>query len=150
MDIDIEAIKDLVRLMVENELSELDVSDGDNKIRLRRGPGGEVVALTPAAAVQMVPAAALEAAPAPAPPVEELLEITSPMVGTFYTSAGPDSDAFAAVGTSVGPDSVVCIVEAMKVMNEIKAECAGEIVEVCVTDTDPVEFGQVLFRVRGA
>ena len=79
---------------------------------------------------------------------EKLKEITSPMVGTFYTSPSPDAQAFIKPGQDVMPDSVVCIIEAMKVMNEIKAECSGTIVEVVAENGKPVQFGQVLFRVR--
>ncbi len=144
---DIEEIRKLVALMVENDLAELDVSDGENKIKLRRGPSGEVVM---GAAPAPVPAAAQAEAQPPAAvegPGRDLVEIKSPMVGTFYAAPGPDSDPFVSAGSTVGPDDVVCVVEAMKVMNEIKAECAGQIVEICVTNAEPVEFGQVLFRV---
>ncbi|HAU36722.1 MAG TPA: acetyl-CoA carboxylase biotin carboxyl carrier protein, partial [Phycisphaerales bacterium] len=89
-------------------------------------------------------------APAPAKPAENLLEVKSPMVGTFYAAPSPDSEPYIAVGQAISDDSVVCIVEAMKVMNEIKAECAGTITEVCVKNAQPVEFGQVLFRVKPA
>ncbi|MHC4717386.1 MAG: acetyl-CoA carboxylase biotin carboxyl carrier protein [Planctomycetota bacterium] len=160
MDIDIEQVKELVRLMVDNELSELDVSEGESKIKLRRGPSGEVVMTTPALpAGQVVPVAAApppapaagEAAPAEAAEAaEELHEIKSPMVGTFYAASGPDAGPFVAVGDTVAIDTVVCIVEAMKVMNEIRAECSGQIAEVCVENAQPVEYGQVLFRVRSS
>ena len=143
---DIEEIRELVALMVENDLAELDVSDGENKIKLRRGPSGEVVmGAAPAPAVAQAEAQPPAAVEGPGP---NLVEIKSPMVGTFYAAPGPDSDPFVSVGSTVGPDDVVCVVEAMKVMNEIKAECAGQIVEICVTNAEPVEFGQVLFRVR--
>ncbi len=151
---DIEEIRELIRLMVENDLAELDVADGESKIRLRRGSTGEVsvVPLTaaplPASAPAGPTAAPAPAAPPQAPAPEALLEIRSPMVGTFYAAASPDSDPYVAVGAHVGEDSVVCIIEAMKVMNEIKAEKAGEIVEVCVKNAQPVEYGQVLFRLR--
>jgi len=147
----IDEIKALVRLMVDNDLAELDITEGEDKVRLRRGPSGEA-AFVPLPAVPAAPAAP---APAPealpeAPPAEEFLEIKSPMVGTFYAAASPDSDPYVAVGSRVGDDTVVCILEAMKVMNEIKAECAGEIVEIVVDNATPVEYGQVLFRVKGA
>ena len=142
---DIEEIRKLVALMVENDLAELDVSDGESKIKLRRGPSGEVVmgaAPAPAGAqAEVQPPAAVEG------PGRDVVEIKRPMVGTFYSAPGPDSDPFVGAGSTVGPDDVVCVVEAMKVMNEIKAECAGQIVEICVTNAEPVEFGQVLFRV---
>ncbi len=145
---DIEEIKQLIQLMVDNDLSEVDIADGESKISLKRGPGDlPVVTALPPAAAPAPPAS--EAAP-PEPPAEELLEIRSPMVGTFYASSSPDSDLYVAVGTSVGEETVVCIIEAMKVMNEIKAECSGTITEICVKNAQPVEFGQVLFRVRPA
>ena len=137
----IDEIKDLVRLMVENDLAELDITEGENKIRLKRG-GGVEAAATPAVAA----APAAPAAPAPKP--ENLLEVKSPMVGTFYAAPSPDSPPYVAVGASVNDETVVCILEAMKVMNEIKAECTGQVVEVCVKNAQPVEYGQVLFRVR--
>ncbi|MCY2928947.1 MAG: acetyl-CoA carboxylase biotin carboxyl carrier protein, partial [Planctomycetota bacterium] len=96
--------------------------------------------------VAAAPAAApLTHAPAKA---DDLLEVTSPMVGTFYSSPSPDSDAFVKIGARIAQDTVVCIVEAMKVMNEIKAECSGVVTESCVENAQPVEYGQVLFRVR--
>ena len=151
---DIEEIRKLIQLMVENDLSELDVTDGENKIKLRRGPSGEVAMVTPAGPVAV---AAPAAAPAPQAPaaegvsaeaVENVVDIKSPMVGTFYAASSPDMDAFVAVGSTVNDETVVCIVEAMKVMNEIKAECSGQIVEICVNNVQPVEYGQVLFRVK--
>ena len=152
---EIEEIRELVALMVENDLAELDITDGESKIRLKRGPGGGVTMGSPVAQV-LVPhgAGQAEAPPAAAQPAaeaaEELLDIKSPMVGTFYAAPDPDSEPFVSVGSTVGPDDVVCVVEAMKVMNEIKAECAGQIVEICVKNVEPVEYGQVLFRVRPA
>ena len=144
---DIDEIRELVRLMVENDLAELDVSDGENKVRLRRGGAVEVTPVSPPAAA---PAEAAQA-PAETPvPEEEFVEVRSTMVGTFYTAASPDSEPYVAVGAHVGEDSVVCIIEAMKVMNEIKAEHAGQIVEVCVRNAQPVEFGQVLFRLKAS
>ena len=154
MDIDIEQVRELVRLMVDNDLSELDITEGESKIKLRRGPAGEVVMAAPAMPMgQVVPMAAPPGPaqpPAPAEPAETLIEIKSPMVGTFYSCESPDAGPFVSVGDTVADDTVVCIVEAMKVMNEIKAECAGRIAEVCVGNAQPVEYGQVLFRVRPA
>ena len=144
---EIEDIRKLVELMVANGLSELDISDGDSKVSLRRHQGQVVVAPpVPAPAAYALPAPA--AAPAPAAPAEDFLEIKSPMVGTFYAAPSPDSDPFITVGSRVSSEKVVCIIEAMKVMNEIKAEVAGTVVEVAVENGRPVEYGQVLFRVR--
>jgi len=144
---DIDQIRELVQLMVDNDLSELDVTDGESKVRLKRGPSGEVVTVSapPAASAQSAPAAG------PPPEVEEgLVEIKSPMVGTFYSAPSPDSDAYVSVGSQVAEDTVVCIIEAMKVMNEIKAGCAGQIAEVCVKNGQPVEYGETIFMVRTA
>ena len=143
----------LLDMMMANDLSEIQIEDGPRKIVLRRGPSGEAVV---AQNGQAVSAAPTPAAPAPAvAPAETLAEVSdglvdilSPMVGTFYGAPSPDSDAFVTVGGGIGEETVICIVEAMKVMNEIKAECSGTIVEVCVRNAQPVEYGQVLFKVR--
>jgi acetyl-CoA carboxylase biotin carboxyl carrier protein len=150
---DIKEIRQLVKLMVDNDLGELDIADGDKKVSLRRNAGGApVVTAAPvlqAPQVAAAPAPQAAQAPAePAKPAENLLEVKSPMVGTFYSAPSPDSDPYVTAGANVADDSVVCIIEAMKVMNEIKAECSGTIVEVCVKNAQPVEYGQVLFRVR--
>jgi len=153
---DIKEIKRLVKLMIDNDLTEMNIVDGDQKISLKRGPGdqGRVI-MDPAglpAAGPIVAASIPTVAnggnqvPVVDEPESDLIEITSPMVGTFYSSSSPDIDAFVSVGDPVGDDTVVCIVEAMKVMNEIKAECRGRIAEICVRNAQPVEFGQVLFR----
>jgi acetyl-CoA carboxylase biotin carboxyl carrier protein len=142
----IKEIKQLVKLMIDNDLNELDITDGDNSVHLKRGIDG-VPVMVPAAAV--APATQAPEAPAAEQDVDDgFLEITSPMVGTFYLGEGPDSDPYVRVGDQIDDAAVVCIVEAMKVMNEIKAECAGTIAEICIENAQPVEFGQVLFRVR--
>ncbi len=139
-------IRQLVKLMIDSELSELDMADGDKRIHLKRGGEAPVVA-APQAAPAAQPAAP-ETADGAAPP--DLIEIRSPMVGTFYTAASPDSDPYVHVGDTIAEDAVVCIVEAMKVMNEIKADCSGVVAEICVQNAQPVEYGQVLLRVRPA
>ena len=143
----IEQIKRLVELMVDNDLSELNITDGETKVSLKRGAGG-----APGITTVLPPAEAAPTPPAGEAPeaesAEDLIEIRSPMVGTFYVSPSPDTDQFISVGDQVGGESVVCIIEAMKVMNEIKADCDGTVVEICVSNAQPVEFGQVLFRVR--
>lgn len=153
---DIKEIKRLVKLMIDNDLAEMNIVDGDQKISLKRGSGdqGRVIVdpagLPGAAAVAAASHTAVANGGAHAvaadEPVSDLIEITSPMVGTFYSSSSPDTDAYVSVGDPVGNDTVVCIVEAMKVMNEIKAECSGRVAEICVRNAQPVEFGQVLFR----
>ncbi len=150
---DIDKVRELVRLMVDNDLAELDITDGENKIKLKRSGAEPVPAPPPAAgpAASVAPVAAIQAGePVEALPAEELLEIKSPMVGTFYAAPSPEDEAYVSVGAKVSGDTVVCIVEAMKVMNEIKAECTGSIVEICVQNAQPVEYGQVLFKVRPA
>ncbi len=146
---DIKQIKNLVELMVDNDLSRIELREGDTHILLRRG---QPMIAAPAAAA--LPHAAL-GAPAPPsaekpPPAEEETLIRSPMVGTFYTSADPDSAAFVAVGSDVTPDTVVCLVEAMKVFNEIKAEVTGRITKILVTSGQAVEFDQPLFAIKPA
>ena len=169
--LDIRKLKELIRLMVENELTEIDLKDEKETVSLRReGSLAPVVqvspataappaAPTPAPAPALAPAAPAPAAPAPAaaPAAEpspadtsNLEQITSPMVGTFYSAAKPESPAFANVGDTVTADTTVCIVEAMKIFNEIKAEQSGVIEKVLVSNGDSVEFGQALFLVRPA
>ena len=170
--LDIRKLKELIRLMVENELTEIDLKDEKETVSLRReGSQAPVVQVSPApaappAAPALPAAPATPAAPAPAPaasapaaaPAAEpspadtsnLEQITSPMVGTFYSAAKPESPAFANVGDTVTADTTVCIVEAMKIFNEIKAEQSGVIEKVLVSNGDSVEFGQALFLVRPA
>ena len=151
-------IKKLVELMKTNELSEFELEDGDFRLLARRGEGGgPVYVQQPVAAAAPAPAAAPVAAAAPTadtspgeaagPPAET---IDSPMVGTMYRSASPDADPYVSVGQQVDADTVVCIIEAMKVMNEIKAERAGFIKKVLVDTATPVEFGQPLFEIAPA
>jgi acetyl-CoA carboxylase biotin carboxyl carrier protein len=148
---DIEQVRQLVELMKEHELTELLVRDGDKRIVLRRGPSGQVV-MGQAAPMPVMPAPAAAPPAAPSAPVAAedagLVPIRSPMVGTFYAASDPQSKPFVGPGTEIGPESVVCIIEAMKVFNEIKAEMAGTVEKVMVQNAQPVEFGQPLFMVR--
>ena len=154
-------IKGIVDLMKKNSVSEFEMEEGDFKIKLKR-KGADVESPVMVAA-SVVPAAAPlpeVAAPAPAPvppapaaasapaPAPEGPEVKSPMIGTFYRKPSPDADSYVEVGSVVEPDTVVCIIEAMKVMNEIKAEVKGAIAEVLVEDGKPVEYGQALFRIE--
>lgn len=148
---DIEQVRQLVELMKEHDLTELLVRDGEKRIVLRRGPKGQVLVAPPVPqAVMPAAAPAAPAAPAAAAPAEDagLVAIRSPMVGTFYAASDPESKPYVSPGSEVGPDSVVCIIEAMKVFNEIKAETAGTVEKVLVQNAQPVEFGQPLFMVR--
>jgi acetyl-CoA carboxylase biotin carboxyl carrier protein len=149
--IDIRKLKELVKLMVENELSELDLRDQSETVTIKRGSDQEPIIYQAPAHAATAPAASPAAAPAePATDTTDagLIAIESPMVGTYYSKPNPDSPIFANIGDQVGPDSVVCLLEAMKVFNEIKAEQSGTIAKCCVKDGDAVEFGQVLFMVK--
>lgn len=163
---DLKDIKAIVDLMKKNSISEFELEKDDFKIKLRRGlnPSGgseespyflapPVSHVLPAAAPQAAPppqGTAVQQVPAPEaqPKTSTDMDITSPMIGTFYASASPDSPPYVEVGTRVSADTVVCIVEAMKVMNEIKAEKSGVITEILVDNAKPVEFGQPLFKIK--
>jgi acetyl-CoA carboxylase biotin carboxyl carrier protein len=147
-------IRRLVKLMSVHDLAEIDLKQGELRIRLRRGGDASVVPLvTPLAAAPAVarePAASSPPQPAAAPAVpsdDKLAVIKSPMVGTFYRAANPESAPFVQVGDHIGPDSTVCLIEAMKVYNEIPAEMSGKVVAILVENGEPVEYGQPLFKV---
>lgn len=154
--IDIRKLKELVKLMVENDLSELDLRDEQETVVVKRGYAQPVAAAPMMMHAPMMGHAnaapsgsgASSASAAASDDDSGLHAVVSPMVGTFYASPDPDSPAYVSAGSSVGPDSVVCIVEAMKVFSEIKAECSGTIEKVLVKAGDPVEYGQKLFLVR--
>ncbi|MBI4578832.1 MAG: acetyl-CoA carboxylase biotin carboxyl carrier protein [Planctomycetes bacterium] len=151
--IDVQQVRELIELMVQHGLSEIRVRQGETSISLRKGPTGEIVyAMPPAHAIPaMQPAAGqAPAAPAAAGPVadEGLVPIVSPMVGTLYVAADPESPPFVRVGTEVDANTPVCIIEAMKVFNEIKAEVAGTVERILVHNEQAVEFGQPLMLVR--
>ena len=147
-------IKLIIDLMKKNDLSVFKLEKEGFKIVLERGTGGAYTVVAPPAAALSLPAAAAPAvADAAAPAKTEVAdghEITSPMVGTFYAAPSPESPAYVKVGDTVSEDTVVCIIEAMKVMNEIKAEARGVITQVLVENAKPVEFGQPLFKIRPA
>ena len=142
-------IKEMIQLMNENGLTEFEMEKEGLKVRLRKGAGGivepSVVYETRPAAQS--PARTAEAAPKEAPAARGS-QIKSPMVGTFYSSPAPDAASFIQVGSTVEVGQVICIIEAMKLMNEIKSEVRGKVVEVLVHNGDPVEFGQALFLVE--
>ncbi len=146
-------IKILIDLMKKNDLSVFQMEKDGFKILLKKGQPPVVASAVPAfATVAHAPAAAPVASATAAPPVasaeEAGEEIVSPMVGTFYQAMSPEAPAYVKVGQSVQPDTVVCIIEAMKVMNEIKAEIAGVIAEILVENGKPVQYGQPLFRLK--
>ena len=138
---DIQRIKDMIALMDEASLTELDVSEGDARICLKRQPSGQVVA-QPAIAPAPVTEPAEESKP-----INKGHVVKSPMVGTFYTSPSPSSPAFVEVGKSVKKGDVICIIEAMKMMNQIEADKAGVIEAILIDDGTPVEFDQALFTI---
>lgn len=151
-----ETIEDFIKLMVEHDLVELDVADGEQSITLRRAEPGGSVTMVPSAAPATTTSGQATGNPgtpaaASAPEARDTGQvIKSPMVGTFYSKSSPDADPFIAVGSKVNDSTVVCLVEAMKVFNEIKAECKGQVREILVNDGDPVEFNQPLFRLESA
>ncbi|MDX2114688.1 MAG: acetyl-CoA carboxylase biotin carboxyl carrier protein [Planctomycetota bacterium] len=156
--VDYRKLKELVKLMTENDLSELDLRDQQETVVIKRAQPAYAPMMGPPVVhhVQAAPASAAQAASGDAhaaPPPDDdadLVAIKSPMVGTFYSAPDPSSPPFVAAGASVGPDTVVCIVEAMKVFSEIKAECSGKIEKILVKSGDAVEYGQKLFLVRPA
>ncbi|MFZ4430363.1 MAG: acetyl-CoA carboxylase biotin carboxyl carrier protein [Phycisphaerales bacterium] len=148
---DIAKLKELVALMADNDLTEVELKGDKESVTIKRGVAGgaPVIQYAPAAASAHAPAAAPAAAPAPAvATVAPGIHIESPMVGTFYASPNPDAGPFVKVGQQVSPDTVVCIIEAMKVFNEIKAEKAGVLESMLVKNGQAVEFGQKLFTLR--
>jgi acetyl-CoA carboxylase biotin carboxyl carrier protein len=146
---DVRKIRRLVELMNEHDLTEIDLRDADVRIRLRKGRETVVTAMS----APSLPAPPAAPAPPPSPPPERTAEekdvafIKSIMVGTFFASPSPDTPPFIKVGDHVGPDTTVCIIEAMKVFNEIPAGVSGQIKAVLVQNGDPVEYGQPLFKV---
>jgi acetyl-CoA carboxylase biotin carboxyl carrier protein len=155
---DVNVVETLLKLMSAHDLAEVDLAEGDKRIRLRKAdafapraataPVAYALAPVPAAGA---PAASQSAAPqAPAAPAKNLIEIKSPMVGTFYAKPKPDKPDYVSVGSKVAPKTVVCQLEAMKLFNEITADCTGTVAEVCVKNGDAVEYDQVLFRIDPA
>jgi len=156
--LDLKAIKQVVEMMKRSEISEFEIEEKDFKLRLSRKNGetqiiqaAAPIAAAPIAAAAPAAAAPAAAAPAAAPVEEKGISIVkSPMVGTFYSAASPESPVFAKVGTKVSADTTVCIIEAMKVMNEIQAEISGTVTEVLIENGEAVEYGQPLFKVKTA
>jgi len=156
---DLKTLRSLIRMMVENDLTELDLQDEQEKITLKRGNGGAIQQVMPAQPVAAIPAPAAAPAATPAPAVadggDSVAEpmgktIDSPMVGRFFSAPNPDSPAYVSAGDSVSGETVVCLIEAMKVFNEIKAETSGKIKRVLVENGQAVEFGTPLFEIESA
>ena len=139
----------MLQLMEEHGLTELEIEREGMKIRLKKsGAMGGVPQLTMEQLPQAVAAAGATATPAQLPPAAKRLTINSPMVGTFYRAPAPDAQPFTDVGQTVDEGQVVCIIEAMKLMNEIKSDVKGKVIEALVANGDPVEFGQPLFALE--
>ncbi len=161
MKMNIKEIQDLIKFVSKSGVSEVEIEQKDFKITIKTPVGGTPMAMTAMAPVAMpMPVAAPVAAPAPAAaapapvaaPAQDanLIEIKSPMIGTFYRSAGPDKPPFVEVGQTIKPGDKVCIIEAMKLFNEIESEISGTIVKVLVNDSTPIEYDQPLFLVEPA
>jgi acetyl-CoA carboxylase biotin carboxyl carrier protein len=152
--VELKDIKAIIDLMKKNSITEFELEEKDSKLRLKRGINGGVPVAQSDEAAPMMPMSAsvpmLSAAPMPLAPAANTgeIDVKSPMIGTFYRSPSPEASAYIEIGSEVSPDTVVCIIEAMKVMNEIKAEVKGIITQTLVENGKPVEFGQPLFKVR--
>ena len=152
MKFETDYIEKLAKIITDNELTEISLEDGEQAITIRKDLPEVMMSAAPAA----MPASA--AAPAAAPvqaaaaaseaPAPKGKAITSPMVGTLYASPSPDAEPFVEVGKTISEGDVVCIIEAMKLMNEIKSEHSGKVVQICVKNGDPIEYGQVLMYVE--
>ncbi|HVU26567.1 MAG TPA: acetyl-CoA carboxylase biotin carboxyl carrier protein [Verrucomicrobiae bacterium] len=152
---EIKDIKAIIDLMKKNSITEFELERQDSKIRLKRGLNGGGAAISqeensPVVSLPLQPAISVPVATAPLLATTGEIEIKSPMIGTFYRAPSPEAASYVEVGAEINAETVVCIVEAMKVMNEIKAEVKGVITQVLVENAKPVEFGQPLFRVRPA
>ncbi|AFY70387.1 biotin carboxyl carrier protein [Thalassoporum mexicanum PCC 7367] len=155
MEFSLEQLRELIKILDQTDISELTLESGDLRLNIRKNDQKmvQVAPIATAPAIEMaanIPVAAPPAAtpPAPEPEVENNWEeITSPMVGTFYRAPAPGEPAFAEVGDPIGKGQTVCIIEAMKLMNEIESEVSGKIVEILVDNAQPVEYGQVLMRI---
>ncbi len=161
MSLDLDEIRELLAALNQTDVAELTLKSGDFELTVRRGIGASaalspsvvVPATTPVPLPATLPAIAAPATESAAPPASakadrRLVEITSPMVGTFYRSPSPDEPPFIEVGDRIQPGQTVCIIEAMKLMNELDSEVAGEVVEILVQNAQPVEYGQVLIRIN--
>lgn len=159
MQLDHDQLRQLITLLGESDIQELKLEGDDFRLELRRNlPASQpqvVMQASPAPSLLATPLAAPSASPSAAPPAAaavrgDLLEITAPMVGTFYRASAPGEPVFVELGSRISVGQPICILEAMKLMNELEAEVSGEVVEILVENGTPVEFGQVLMRVRPA
>ncbi|NNF29614.1 MAG: acetyl-CoA carboxylase biotin carboxyl carrier protein [Gemmatimonadetes bacterium] len=158
--IDKELLEALIRMIDDSSLDNLEIERGGTRIRLSKSPDSPAGAVhaapmaaapaPPPVAAAPPPAPATESGGASAPPASNLVDVTSPMVGTFYRAPAPDAQPYVNVGKQVETGDVLCIIEAMKLMNELECETPGSVAEVCVENGEPVEYGQVLFRIDPA
>ena len=165
--IDLEFLEAVVRLLDESSLDSLEIDRGGTRIRLAKSPSGVVPGgVAPAGAGATTPASPAASAPGPAAGASaepsapdsgapesrpaNLVDVTSPMVGTFYRAPSPEAPPYVNVGATVGAGDVLCVIEAMKLMNELECEVSGRIVEICADNAEPVDYGQLLFRVNPA
>jgi len=144
-------LRDLADLVYAHGLTECEFANENIRVRISKMTAAPAVQAAPAPVANAAPAAAPAASATPAPaaePASDVYKIPSPIVGTFYSSPGPDKDPYVSIGSKVSAETVVCIVEAMKLMNEIQAETSGEVVEIYVENGQPVEYGQPLFGIK--
>jgi acetyl-CoA carboxylase biotin carboxyl carrier protein len=148
---DIRKVKKLIELLEESGISEIEIAEGEESVRISRYPKPGTVTTTAAPAAPASPPPAAAAAPAPAEPLAAPVQgqqVTAPMVGTFYSGPAPGAKPFVDIGTEVKPGDTLCVIEAMKMMNQIESEFAGRVVSVLVENGSPVEFGQPLFVIE--
>jgi len=147
---DIRKVKKLIELLEESGISEIEISEGEESVRISRYPKPGTVTATaaPAAAPPPAPAAPVAAPAEPAAPPVRGQQVTAPMVGTFYSGPAPGAKPFVDIGTEVKPGDTLCVIEAMKMMNQIESEFAGRVVSILVENGSPVEFGQPLFVIE--
>ena len=149
MDFKLDYIEKVAKILTDNGLTEISLEDGEQAITIRKDAAEVVTVAAPAAVAAPVVSTSAEAHDEEAPKTQSKGKaITSPMVGTFYASSSPDTEPFVEVGSVIQEGDVVCIIEAMKLMNEIKSEHAGKVTQICVKNGDPIEYGQVLMYVE--
>jgi acetyl-CoA carboxylase biotin carboxyl carrier protein len=153
--VDIRKVKKLIELLEESGISEIEISEGEESVRISRYPNPGTVSVQtlqhpPLMAPPPAPAAAASAEPAaaPTPPAARGQQVTAPMVGTFYSGPAPGAKPFVEIGAEVKPGDTLCVIEAMKMMNQIESEIAGRVVSILVENGSPVEFGQALFIIE--
>lgn len=151
MEFDLNQVRELLSILNQTDIEELSLKSSDFELTIRKGSLPSGIAAAPAVspvAIAAVPVVAPTAVAAPAAIDKNWVEVTSPMVGTFYRASGPDEPPFIEVGDAIRLGQAICIIEAMKLMNELEAEVAGEVMEILVENGKPIEFGQALMRVK--